>query len=598
MSERTALAASRLFDNPFRGRALRIDVRPGRLGVHLLIHAGLLLLAVYGLNQLFAWDEFQRDVAMYVGFRRMLFGVLAFFECIWVTLYVPLRCGLVIHSDERNKCLDQIAASGLSPLSIAAGHLGAVLAAICLHLTAALPFFGLCFVLGEVPIADMAAALAVVVTYALALGSLAVSFGMLKHFAAPLLLIPLVIIIAFPCFIPDSQGMPTAVAAISPVRPLMFLTLGQVADFARHFNEPVWSGITVPCWTLSCAYFLGVAALAWISVAAGPDLRLSNGLNDFDAVTLGARKGKRLKRWCGWLLVRKVRLSFLYENRPRWLKRWSNRLREGLFLLITMVIFAAIAGLCVPHVRATKPTSWSEGVQHLLDWRPSRQAAGDTDGALALYAVFAGVWAVAVLPYTRRRTRDRVLDGVYWGCHTIADQPLSWHVAGLIAPAGMLVLALWLAGKPMLLAMRLQCAGFWLMTAMYSLAAGSIVAVTCSRVKSPTTSLLVAGLLVAALFIGPLAWYPLFLFGLLPAWVCYVSVAALPMGLYLTWEPWQDLEFERFSAPDFRFYSDWHITLAIYVVAAFAAIRLCRVVMRKARAREQAERAARANADS
>lgn len=598
MSERTALEATRLFDNPFRGRALRIDIRPGRLGVHLLLHGGLLLLAVYGLNQLFAWDEFQREVATLVGFRRVLFGVLTFIECICVTIYVPFRCGLVILADERNKCLDQVAASGLSPLSIAWGHLCAVLAAVCLHLTVALPYFGLCFVLGEVPISDVAAALAVVLVYALALGSLAVALGMLKHFATPLLLIPLMVVIAIPCFIPDSEEMPTAVAAISPVRPLMFLAFDHVADFARHFSEPEWSGVAVPCWVLSCAYFLSVAAIAWACLAVGPDLRLTNGLNDFDAVTIGARKGKRAKRWRGRLLTRKVRLSFLYENRPRWLKRWSNRLREGVFLLITALIFAVIAGLCIPHVRANRPASWAEGWVHLLDWRPSHQAIGSADDALIVYAILAVIWAAAVPPYIRRRTRDRLLDGVYWDCRTMADRPLFWHVAGLIVPAGVLLLALWLTGKPMPLAMRIQCAGLWLMASVYSLTVGSVIAVSCVRVKSPTTAQLLAVLLLIAFVIGPLAWYPLYLFGLLPNWVCYTAVAALPMGVYLTLEPWQDLEFARMSAPDFRFYSDWHITLAIYVVAALIAIRLCGAVMRRVRAREQADRAARDSAGS
>ena len=215
-------------------------------------------------------------------------------------------------------------------------------------------------------------------------------------------------------------------------------------------------------------------------------------------------------------MTRKVRLSFLYENRPRWLKRWSNRLREGIFLLIAALIFATIAGLCIPHVRAKKPTSWSEGCVHLLEWYPSRRTIGRADDPLTVYAVFAVIWAAAVLPYVRRRTRDRLLDGVYWDCRTIADEPLFWHVASLMLPAGILLLALHLSGKPLVLAMRVQCAGLWLLAGVYSLTVGSVIAAGCARVKSPTTSVLVAFLIVTAFMLGPLAWYPLYLFGLLP----------------------------------------------------------------------------------
>ena len=135
------LETTRVFDNAFAGRALRFPLRPGRLGVLLLFHAVLLLLVLYGVHRLHAWTEFRREMALEVGFGRVLLGVLACVELLLVTLCVPFRCGLVLYAERRNRCLDQLAASGVSPLSMCWGHLACTIAGVALHLVCALPYF-------------------------------------------------------------------------------------------------------------------------------------------------------------------------------------------------------------------------------------------------------------------------------------------------------------------------------------------------------------------------------------------------------------------------------------------------------------------------
>ena len=141
----TAPAASRVFDNPAMGRLLRSHLRPRRLIVMSALHAAILLLAVCAANLLNAWADFRAEIdAGRIGFVRLLFGVLILTECLWVSLYVPIRCGMVLYEDRREGCLGELAAFGLSPLRLCAGQVCVVMAGVGRQLLCALPFLSLC----------------------------------------------------------------------------------------------------------------------------------------------------------------------------------------------------------------------------------------------------------------------------------------------------------------------------------------------------------------------------------------------------------------------------------------------------------------------
>ena len=577
-------AAAPIFDNPSLGRELRTGVRPGRMGVLLLIHAAALLLGLYVASWLGAWGEFHRDLSPYVDFGRALLGILAGIECAVVTLYVPFRAGLVLYGETRNKCLDQVAASGLSPLSMAWGHLAATLGSVALLLCSGLPYFALCPILGNVTLGEVAGVLAMILCYSLALGCVALALGMLQHFGAALVLVPAMAIAAGLAFIPDSECMPTLVAAIVPSRALLFTVFGRVPEFARAFRLPTIAGVVVPCWLLSCAYFAAVSAVAWGYLLAGPDVWLAPGLSDFDAITLGVRKGKRGSRLRGRLLIRKIQLAFLYENRPRWLKRISTRLRQALFALIATAAFVAIAAAVLPEMN---PSVWRtrQGWALDMDWA--------NDGALCFYAVVTAIWAAVLLPSAHRRIRDRVSETVAFGCSARFGQPTFWHVILLLMPAVVFVGMTRLVGKPGTLAVAGagNLVGFWLMASCYSLAAGALVSVSCARARYPGTRNLIAVAILVGLVVVPFIWYPFYLFGLVPGQMCYVCLVSLPVGLTVAADPWDKLDFGRFVGHTVRLQVEWGWILLFHACAAAATMYWNSRVVRRLRSHEEAEHA-------
>ena len=585
------LAPSRLFDNPFRARALRIDVRPGRLGLFMVLHGLILLIALVVLHQVYASEGYGIGRTHELAFGHALFALVAFVELGLATLYVSVRCGLIVASTRRNRCLDQLAASGLSPISMCWGYFQTCMASVALLFVVALPYFGLCVMFGTADWGHVAAALVQLFTFTLALGSVAIALGVLKHFSLAFLL-PVITLAATPlACIPDMVGMPSAIAALSPVRGLLYLSLKSNAGFWRMQAEPTLLGMEVPCWALSSAYMIGIALVAWGYVLAGPDLRLAPGFNDFDAVTLGARKGKRTRRWRGWLLIRTVQTAFLYENRPRWLKRWSHRLHDALFLICWTVVFYVVAAFLARHTRSTFPTTWRAGSTQLMVWQPVGRVRGYSDECLIGYGFMVVVWAAVIVPYTRRRAADRIRSALDHGARNALDNPLLWHAAYVLMPIGVMTLWLYMAGKPVPLAMQPQAVGLWLMAAAHSLAVGLLVAAVCTWTRYPATGQITAILIIVGSAVGPWIWYPFYLFGLLPSWVAHASLATLPVGMYLAFEPWGLIDMDRVVGSQYRFRADWRTTLLILGAAAMVSLLLYLTAVRRLKKREQSERA-------
>jgi len=578
-------AKSCVFDNPVTGRELRFGLRPGRLMVLLTIHSAILLLTLLVVNRLYTWHEIRRELSPFVSFGSSLLFMFGIIECAWLTLYLPFRSGSVLLSDRRNRCLDQIAASGLSPLTIYRGHLGTTMGAVMLFLISSLPFFGLCVFFGGVTAGQVAATLCMVLCFAVALSCVSMAAGVFHRFLSALGVIPLVVVLGCMAVAPDRGGLPTVTMAISPVRSLLFMVATQTPDFQRFFWEPKLAETTVPCWLLSSVYFLVIALIACGYLLIGPSVFLTPGLNDFDAVTIGSRKGKRQSRWKGRLFIRKIQLAFLYENRSAWVKRISPWLRVGLMLLLTIFVFSLLGLSVAPHVKAANPATWSEGWNHLLLWHPLSRTPGSPDEPLMLYGVVMALWAALVLPAQRRTTRD-LLE---------TDQPLCLshtgrtciHLFGLAIPLAMLPLVLWLNGKQPYAAMRVQITGLWLIASAYSLTIGSLVVIACTRVRYPPTATTVAVLIILSGIIVPLLWYPFYLFGLLPGPVCHASMGSLPIAWFVTQVPWERLDFHRFVGSTYRFRLDWRHSLWLFLSAAACTMLWSEHVVRKLRKNEK-----------
>ena len=591
------LAHVRAFDNPFRARALRMTFRPGRLTVTLMLHAAVLLPVLYSVNFFYSARIQGTPSEFRIPFGNILLAALAFVEGFFLTLSVPFRCGMILYADRRNRCLDQLTGCGLSPVTICWGHLTAVMAAVAMHLLCALPYFGLCVLLGKLPVAPVAATLAVLFFYALALGCVAMALGVLRGFVAPFMLILLVFLSIAPGVIPDSEGMPSAVAALCPVRPLLLTAFDSWRPFLREYSHPRIWGATIPCWLLSCAYYVFLSFVAYAYLLIGPDVRLAPGMNDFGAVTLGRKKRKRMGR-SSRALLRKVQLAFLYENRPAWLKRWSCRLREALALALFTLVFAVAAGLLAPHVRATTAPSKLGSVAKVYLEKPTYQSyqsfGYQEDDALISYSVMALLWMAVILPYTRRHSRPRVEHAVEHGLRTPLDWPAFWHGLALLMPAGLIVLAMSLAGKPLALLCWPYALGLWLTGAAYSLTVGSLVSLCAAYARYPRARHHIALVFVVGLLMAPFLWVPLFYFRLAPEWACHSTLGSVLAAIPMTIEPWETMRFSRIVGPPLIWSPDWRYVLLLYSCAAVVAVSWDSVVLRRLRTREEAERMARA----
>ena len=96
-----------------------------------------------------------------------------------------------------------------------------------------------------------------------------------------------------------------------------------------------------------------------------------------------------------------------------------------------------------------------------------------------------------------------------------------------------------------------------------------------------------------------LSWgVPFYLFGWLPKQACYLSLASLPVGAYLTFEPWGQMDFPRFTGGAFRFVSDWRWVLLFHVVMAALAAGWSASSLRRLRKREEADRGHSAELDA
>ncbi len=597
-------AQAAIFDNPFRARALRMTFRPGRLALMLMLHAAVLLPVLYAVNVMYAQSYKSGASAGAPPFGSVLLLVFALVEAFFITISVPFRAGMVLYSDRRHRCLDQLAACGLSPVTICWGHLSAVMGAASMHLLCALPYFGLCVLLGDTSVAAVASVYAVLWCYALVLACAGMALGALRGFAAPFGLILLMFIAVPFSVVPDRADMPSVVAALGPVRPILYAAFGELAWFARAYSNPLIAGVSVPCWIVSCVYYLAIAGLSYTYLMLGPDLRLAAGMNDFDAIITGRKKKRRrrLPRTTRGLL-RKVQLTFLYENRPAGLKRWTCRLRELLLLVLVTVIFGVIAAIVLPSVGRNYRAEWNSPAVVLYEFYLSkpvnRPPSFGTEDELAAYMAIAVVWMAVLLPFTRRNSRSRIEHAVEHGLRTPADRPLLWQLLGLLVPFAMLAIGVWATGKPVSVMLLPHVLGLWLAAAGYSLAVGSLIAMWSTRAKTPRGQTQIAIAVIFFFGLAPLLWPLLYYFRLAPSWGCYTMYGSIFAAIPMCFMPWQTWSFTRVVVGAPLVWSpDWRWVLLLYGCAGPALTVWCSTVLRRFRKREEANRMARTRVDA
>ncbi len=584
-------AAWRVFDNPFRARALRVTYRPGRLAMTAAAHAAVLLTAVIIVHTLCTSVDRYGRTATDVPFGRLLLAVLGCLEAVFITLTAPLAGAAILHPDRRHRCLDQLTACGLAPTTICWGHLTAFAAVATLHLLCALPFFGIAVIVGRMPIQSIAATYAVLWSYALAFFVLGMAVGIRQGVGAVVSLFLAVFFCTMWSFSPNASPVS---AALMPARALIENALRGHPPFDRSYPPPP-AGLfaVVPLWCVSCSYYVLIAGFMYLYLMLGPDLRLDPGANDFDALIMGRSKKRRRLKPTTKNLLRQVQLVFLYENQPLWLRRWSTRLRECVWAAAAAGWFALVAPVSRTSWPAPPPApAGAAAADILLGTIKTGYAAAPArvgSEAISFYMILTMLWLGLFVPYFQSKTRLRIQHALDYGLKRPSDSPLFWQAAHVIIPFVVLGAAAWNAGAWMFICAPFTL-GLWATFAVYSFAVGSLVAMFTVFSPLHYTRRGFAFAIVTAFALGPYVPWLLFFFGAAPAWSCYAGYASLLTALFDAFDPGRQWTVNCLRNEPFFFNPAWQATFLIYAAAAALALRWRARAIRRFREREEALR--------
>ncbi|MBI4603076.1 MAG: hypothetical protein HY721_14050 [Planctomycetes bacterium] len=341
----TSLLRSAFLENPLVGRQLATQLTGPRLGAVLTFVTGSLLAAgavTFATALLSGYAVVQEGTAgslLHSVNGCVIYGLLA--------LLLPIRLSGAIDGPRFDRAFDQLVVTGLSPLRLQLGNWALGLAYALAILLATLPFQVYAYMLGGVPVAQLARGYVLLALYSNVIIAVTLGLSVLeREWLAVLLSIgifALAAAISVAALLPSVFGWATPLRAFAPV--------SLVDDIARGMppgvlGDPVLFLTPIPqslypflLWALLMA-----PPVVWILL--GPSHRFLPGLNNFGAVVLPGDRRRRFFRKIRFALVRKVEIAFFYENRPRWLDGWDFPLRACLGLGAVAFLWAAIVGLC------------------------------------------------------------------------------------------------------------------------------------------------------------------------------------------------------------------------------------------------------------
>jgi len=341
-------------DSPTLTRDMQSLLSAWRVGVwFLLLNLTLgITLAIFIFLSIYANDNDFISVVEGLGLGQFL--TLAVMGGIGAlcTIFIPLRASGLFEGARWARIFDQIISSGISPLRYFFGKIAAQNVFFGLIILAAFPYIIFCLSFDYGKLGFFITSLLLLWVYANVLTLVTLASSIFKHE----IMAVLGVIIAYGlCYLIACWPLPPVLALVSP---------------ATHFLSPVWNimverngsppwgdcsslDFAVSGWQISLGsaelFLLGSLATAVVCLGVmlvGPVQCLNKHNSTFGEVVMpGDCKRKSMFRR-RFALCRQAEMSFFYENRSDWIKRWEGVIRHvGLFGGLTTLAIFAFAGL-------------------------------------------------------------------------------------------------------------------------------------------------------------------------------------------------------------------------------------------------------------
>ncbi len=337
--------------NPVIHRHRVTSLSGARLAAPILLF-NLTLAAVHvGFFIAFASNSFEEGYESGAWMQLGHFGALQLLS----SILIPLKLAGFIEGPRSERVLDQVVVTGVSPLTL---HFGNFLVGVCyvlLLLLMSAPFAATMAVIFELRVLDLLAAygtlfiwsVVVVVAY------MAAAVFAREWIAAPLTIATLLGLGLLGILWDGdwAKGWPPQLAELTPLRMWSrdFLARGGAGSEGEE-----WLAALLPChlFTLDVPLVL----YAWLSWAAacmasvllcclGEFLPLRGVGGSFGGVSMPAGRVRKLARRMRGGVVRRIELSFLYQNGPSWTRRWGVPLRLILSAVPVVFFWAVLSGL-------------------------------------------------------------------------------------------------------------------------------------------------------------------------------------------------------------------------------------------------------------
>lgn len=343
-------ATSWLFNHPSLGLALRYHLKPLLLYRLALIQALGLLGMVFLASQLNAMDDDLQLILERVPIGRIIFVLTAASVMLFLTLVLPITLNGIFSRERRERCFDQVVATGVSPLRLLLGRGMASLAAMAFLTLSAMPFLLFGVASGAVPASELLMFLVVLAVYLTGLTAWMLSRAVAFDDLIVPTLMSLTILIGHLIAL---SPIPTVIAAASPLRMLLdpIQQAMGLATISGWYPEGILFGQRLPAATLCCIYWMLIAGFSLFSWCIGPDHVLTGGLASFDAVALGSgSRARATQTIVGRSLLRQVQMAFLYENLPARLRRLEPLNHEIFRLGACLCLMALTLGILWPDI--------------------------------------------------------------------------------------------------------------------------------------------------------------------------------------------------------------------------------------------------------
>ncbi|MCB1095935.1 MAG: hypothetical protein KDN22_10205 [Verrucomicrobiae bacterium] len=341
-----------LGNSPTHERDLATMFTPIRLGVWFLFLNATLLIAIGGVFWVMSestasqWrggmsgsDSFQS-----VGLSDVLTSIIFLSLSAFITIFVPIRVVGPIMGPRVGRYFDQIVLSGISPLRYFSGKVLSQNVFLAVIAMAAMPYLVLCVSLGGISAKYALLGVFVLAVYA---NILALTTLLLSVFAGEIASIAITLVgfsVAFMSglipMVPNPTPISPSAVFLSPLAQLMWPgQIGRIIPLQGITQEQLQLIIF-----LTTSAVIAFISIVWLVLGPLNCILQENGT--FGEVVLKGDSKKRgfMKR--RMMLRLRSEISFFYENRAPWLKRWDFILRwglaEGLFLLALILPFGLL----------------------------------------------------------------------------------------------------------------------------------------------------------------------------------------------------------------------------------------------------------------